>query len=252
MKRKTILSLSLGLLLFSGQFVANVSASADSLQGFVSVIRVGEVYHANTYLGPDLVYESVTFTFDGVSTISKSGSFAATKPGVLTVEYDYHYSSDTHTSIAKGKSEVRILPEAVSQATALYRLYNPNTGEHFYTKGVYERDSLVKAGWRNEGVAEQAPVIDTSAPVYRLYNPNSGLHHYTTGQYEKDYLVSLGWRSEGIGWYSNSDSSAGIPLYRVYNPNSGQHLYTVGMLERDHLVSLGWQYEKIAWYGLMD
>ncbi|MDO4404607.1 MAG: leucine-rich repeat domain-containing protein [Atopobiaceae bacterium] len=35
----------------------------------------------------------------------------------------------------------------------MYRLYNPNSGEHFYTASEKERDSVVAAGWKYEGKA---------------------------------------------------------------------------------------------------
>ena len=45
-----------------------------------------------------------------------------------------------------------------NQGTALYRLYNPNAtgaqeaGGHHYTKDVNEKNSLIAAGWRDEGI----------------------------------------------------------------------------------------------------
>ncbi len=131
----------------------------------------------------------------------------------------------------------------------MYRLYNPNSGEHFYTADASERDHIVSVGWRYEGEAWTAPQY-SGTPVYRLYNPNAGDHHYTTDASEKDYLVSVGWRYEGIGWYS-ADSQT-TPLYRLYNPNAiaGAHHYTVNYNEATYLQSLGWRYEGLAWYGM--
>ena len=133
--------------------------------------------------------------------------------------------------------------------TPMYRLYNPNSGEHFYTANETERDTLSGLGWKYEGVAWNAP-DSSDTPVYRLYNPNAGDHHYTTSEKEKDNLVSLGWKDEGIGWYSTG--SDGQALLRLYNPNAtgaGAHHYTTSETEKDNLVSLGWKYEGIAWYG---
>ena len=65
----------------------------------------------------------------------------------------------------------------------MYRLYNPNSGEHFYTSNKAERNHLANIGWKYEGGAWLAP--STGDPVYRLYNPNSGDHHYTTNPEEK-------------------------------------------------------------------
>ena len=130
----------------------------------------------------------------------------------------------------------------------MHRLYNPNSGEHFYTASDHERDHLVSVGWRSEGEGWVAPA-KSSTPVYRLYNPNAGDHHYTMSKGERDWLVGKGWRYEGIGWYS-SDAKA-VPLYRQYNPNArtGSHNFTTSRGEQAVLVSRGWRAEGTAWYG---
>lgn len=35
----------------------------------------------------------------------------------------------------------------------MYRLYNPNSGEHFYTASDEERWHLIDVGWNDEGTA---------------------------------------------------------------------------------------------------
>ena len=135
-------------------------------------------------------------------------------------------------------------------AQAMWRLYNPYTGEHFYTASGSERDGLVAAGWESEGEGWKAPET-SKTPVYRLYNPYApgGDHHYTMSAAERDSLVEAGWRYEGVGWYS--DDGMSVPLYRQYNPYAatGSHNYTASAEERDSLVSLGWRDEGGAWYG---
>lgn len=156
-----------------------------------------------------------------------------------TSEYSRYVISETNSSS--------------SQAVSMYRLYNPNSGEHFYTADVNERASVAKAGWNDEGYAWTAPV-ESNAPVFRLYSGTD--HHYTTDSAERDYLQQVGWSYEGIGWYS--DDAKGVPLYRQYNPNvdpgassnnSGSHNYTTSKDENDYLVSIGWHGEGIGWYG---
>lgn len=139
--------------------------------------------------------------------------------------------------------------EVGGNPTTMHRLYNPNSGEHFYTSNNGEKDELVRVGWRYEGVGWKAPAWSTR-PVYRLYNPNAGDHHYTMNKGERDNLLRVGWRDEGVGWYSTDKS--GTPLYRQYNPNawSGSHNYTKSKHENDSLVRIGWRAEGIAWYGL--
>lgn len=140
-----------------------------------------------------------------------------------------------------------IEPTPPSGATAMHRLYNPNNGEHFYTKNTYEKNSLVNVGWLYEGIGWNSP--NSGTPVYRLYNENAGDHHYTLNTNERDMLKSKGWKYEGIGWYS--DTKQAVPLYRAYNPNAkaGSHNYTVNYYEQKNLIKNGWLDEGIAWYG---
>jgi anti-sigma28 factor (negative regulator of flagellin synthesis) len=132
---------------------------------------------------------------------------------------------------------------------SMARLYNPNSGEHFYTADPDEKDNLVGLGWQDEGTGWVAPAT-SNTPVYRLYNGNAGEHHYTTSAEERDALVEAGWTDEGIGWYSVDNG--GVAVYREYNPNelANNHNYTADKTEHDKLVELGWKDEGIAWYGL--
>ena len=131
----------------------------------------------------------------------------------------------------------------------MYRLYNPNSGEHFYTGDNKEKTNLVNAGWRDEGIGWIAPAT-SNAPVYRLYNPNAGDHHYTIDAKEQNNLKNAGWNDEGIGWYS--DDKKTVPLYREYNPNAvtGTHNYTADKGEHNDLVAVGWKDEGIGWYAI--
>lgn len=140
------------------------------------------------------------------------------------------------------------LPVRAADDTAMYRLYNPNSGEHFYTAASAEKEHLTELGWRDEGIGWYAPVKSTQ-PVYRLYNRNGGEHHYTMNAGEKKKLVSLGWEDEGIGWYSDEEKH--VPVYRQYNPNerANNHNYTCSEAEKKNLVSLGWHDEGTGWYG---
>ena len=131
----------------------------------------------------------------------------------------------------------------------MYRLYNPNSGEHFYTANTAEKNDLVKAGWNYEGIGWTAPV-SSKIPVYRLYNANGGEHHYTTDVAERDMLVDAGWSDEGIGWYS--DDFHKVPIYRDYNPNAfaNNHNYTADWNEHLVLMDAGWRDEGVGWFGM--
>lgn len=138
---------------------------------------------------------------------------------------------------------------SVIQAVPMYRVYNSNSGEHFYTGNVKEKNHLVSLGWKDEGIGWKAPKT-SNTPVYRLYNKRGGEHHYTMKMEERDNLIRSGWKDEGIGWWS--DDSYTVPVYRQYNLNAfaNNHNYTTNAKEKDHLIRLGWRDEKIGWYGV--
>lgn len=130
----------------------------------------------------------------------------------------------------------------------IFRLYNPNEGNHHYTQNLIEATNLQNIGWIYEGVGWVSP--DKGTPIYQLYNPNNGRHHYTSNSGERDNLVQVGWRSEGVAWQSGGS----IPVYRVYNPKAqgreDSHVYTTNTNERDNLIRLGWRSEGVAWYAV--
>lgn len=74
-------------------------------------------------------------------------------------------------------------------AVVMHRIYNPNSGEHFYTASSVERDQLVDVGWVYEGEGWVAPK-SSNTPVYRLYSGTD--HHYTTSLAERNELMG-GW-----------------------------------------------------------
>ena len=135
--------------------------------------------------------------------------------------------------------------EVFSNGVGVNRLYNPNSGEHFFTTSLSEAKYLSYVGWNPEGCEWKAP--NTGLPVYRVYNPNAGDHHYTSDRAEVETLIKAGWNDEGVAFYY--DKNAKSPLYRVYNPNaiSGAHHFTANKDEYDDLVSVGWRGEGIAW-----
>lgn len=157
------------------------------------------------------------------------------------------YGSDT------GNFGVRINDEKYStisswnmRTQSVFRLYNPNSGEHYYTAKGKEVYSLMSAGWIYENCAWFGN--DAGYNVYQLYNPNAGDHLFTMNENERTFLENSGWLYEGIAWGTDL---TGYPVYRLYNPNAttGSHLYTISEEEKDYLVSTGWQNDGIVFYG---
>lgn len=135
--------------------------------------------------------------------------------------------------------------------SAVYRLYNAQSGEHLYTMDANERNVLtIRHDWSYEGISwNDAGSATGGAPVYRVYNPASGEHHYTTDANERAVLVSVQhWKDEGVAWYS--DPGRTVPVYRLYHRGYGVggHMYTKDAHERDVLKTSGWNDEGIGWY----
>ena len=198
----------------------------------------------------DTFYYTGTKKEPGV--VVKYNNKTLTRNKDYVVSYKNNVEVGTATATVKGRGlykgtiskTFKILP-----SKAVYRLYNPNSGEHFYTLSEAEKNNLVSVGWNYEGIGWYTS--GEGDPVYRVYNKNAGDHHYTLSAAEKDHLVEVGWNYEGIAWYSPKEKLQ--PLYRVYNPNctgAGSHHYTVSAAEKDNLVNVGWKDEGIGWYGV--
>ena len=83
----------------------------------------------------------------------------------------------------------------------LYRYWNCNIGDHFYTTNWNELGPG-KNGWVLEGIqcyVYPKQVVGT-VPLYRYWNPNIGDHFYTTNWSELG-SGKYGWRYEGIQCY---------------------------------------------------
>ena len=131
---------------------------------------------------------------------------------------------------------------------SMYRLYDPFSGEHFYTGSMEERQMLEANGWKYEGVGFTFP-YSSGKPVYRLYDRNQTHEHlYTMDEEEKDALIAAGWEFEGIAF--NSCPREEVPQYRLRNPNTtcGAYHFTASEEERDTLIAAGWIYEGIGFY----
>ena len=178
---------------------------------------------------------------------AKRELLAQTKVDIVAAPTHVYSSESDATCNSCGR--VRKTDLSGVKTTPMYRLYNPFTGEHFYTGSTEERDTLSAIGWKYEGVAWNAPVSG-GTPVHRVCNPNSGDHHFTTSMSEVLMLLNAGWQYENICW--NSAFSDAIPQYRMWNKNAdlGSHHYTSSTEERQILVDAGWIYEGIGWYGM--
>lgn len=229
-----------------GYGMVNASAAIDGINERIECAAASVSSESVTYTGEPCEPAVTVTAFDGTQL----------QEGVdYTVAYSDNVNAGTATVTISGMGSYKgstTVEFTISYAqSVMHRLYNPNTGEHFYTASALERDEVVEAGWSYEGVGWVAPTLSPT-PVYRLYNPNAGDHHYTTSASERDALIRAGWSYEGIGWYGSDEGD--VAVLRQYNPNAiaGAHNFTTSQSENDMLVKAGWRAEGIAWYALAE
>ena len=238
---------------YSGQYteinynyLTNVSMDGDSYCGVN-----GGIAEFDISFDFKVTFWGTTYSAAGFKLIS-GGTWTSSNPSVASVAPD-----GTVTGGSVGTATISFNCGSISLSKSIsivngqpmYRLYNRNSGEHFYTANYAERTTLIDLGWNDEGIGWIAP-FESSTPIYRLYNPYGGEHHYTASMSERDALIAAGWNYEAIGWYS--DDAQTVPLYRQYNPNAyaNNHNYTTSINENNSLVSIGWRAEGIGWYGI--
>ena len=141
------------------------------------------------------------------ATITADGKLTAKQVGQVTIvaKLDSNPKISVQLPITVQQGPVTDIEDGNPGAPGtkiMFRLYNPNSGEHFYTASVVERDHLISVGWNDEGIGWYSDDAQ-AVPLYRQYNPNAiaGSHNYTTSTVERDHLISVGWNDEGIGWY---------------------------------------------------
>lgn len=189
--------------------------------------------------------------------VEEDGTYHALKAGIATIWYTYTYTQETIDRVSKKYPEFKDMPTIdvihsmsvyISDLPYVFRLYNPNSGEHFYTTSKKERQYLIEKGWNAEHYNWLASK-DEANPVYRLYNPNEGDHLFTIDANEYEKLPESGWIQEGVAWYTLPIGET--PVYRQYNPFAkvGSHNLTTNKKEAQHLISLGWKDEGVAWYA---
>ncbi|MCB2187323.1 MAG: VCBS repeat-containing protein [Deltaproteobacteria bacterium] len=140
--------------------------------------------------------------------------------------------------------------EQAPGTVALHRLYNPNSGRHYYTKNNGERDALVAAGWnfeRDEGyiftAADVAPA-DT-VEVFRLYHPTIGTHLYTKNAFEAAWVVTNlpPWEQQtSLGWaYNSLTVGARVAAENTVSPDSSLLRAAAGQMGVDLASLAAWQ-----------
>ena len=141
---------------------------------------------------------------------------------------------------------------------AVFRFYNRETGTHFYTINVAERDRVIGAypQFAYEGglFAAFAEGAAGSVPVFRFYNTSTGTHFYTTSVSERDGVLAYypHFAYEGAAYHAMPVEGADgrVAVFRFFNRKTGAHFYTASAVERDKVVATypHFVYEGVAFH----
>ena len=120
--------------------------------------------------------------------------------------------------------------EDESDRIPLYRQYNPNekTGTHNYTKDISENDTLVKAGWKAEGIAWYGYSTDTKEINFENALVDTATKTYSGKQQTPSArVVGLKANTDYVVIYGeNKDAGTGTILIAGIGNYTGSKTYT--------------------------
>jgi hypothetical protein len=245
----------------SGGFAASIPTTVDKFFDPKCVlIHVSKAYEAGEVRG---VYVHLggpirqAFYLASRNSSPEARGYSENNPWGTKPANPYSANSESATRYSgRGTLNVtfkqRIRSGRVANQIPLWRLYQANSGDHFYTTYAEERDKAIQDfGYVSEGIAcHVLPVGDGAGfPLYRLYNNMSNDHFYTTSAAEHDKAIQdYGYVSEGVACHVLPvGDDASVPLYRLFSSMSSDHFYTTSAAERDNAVqNCGYVSEGIA------
>lgn len=158
---------------------------------------------------------------------------------------------ETSLTVSYSSQSVSSFDQA-ADLPVVFRLYQPASGNHFYTMSSIEATQALRLGYVEEGVPfanEQSrpALID----VFRFYDAEIGDHFYTTSTEERDAVMARlsNYRYEGSAFQvAASDDLGTAPIHRFFSAETGDHLYSANPFEG---LASGYVYEGIAWYAAL-
>lgn len=127
-----------------------------------------------------------------------------------------------------------------SDQNNVFRFYDTNTGDHFYTSNAYEKASIIAKipSFQYEGAQWSTPdKSDSTIDVFRFYDTSHGTHFYTTSANERDIIVNTipNYHYEGVAFQAyasaNTAGSDSLTLERFYNTATGNHHFSASAAE---------------------
>lgn len=146
----------------------------------------------------------------------------------------------------------------------VYRFFNSQSGAHFFTASLEERNLIIStyqvAQWKYEDAAYIAypTQIAGTVPLYRFWSNDYQGHFFTTSLDERNYVMSHydtnTWNYEGIAFYVfpiNYTGPGTNPVARFWSNDYHQHFYTASADEATYIKNTypthEWAYELDDW-----
>lgn len=162
-------------------------------------------------------------------------------------------SSDLNLMIETAANQLSTaLSDLAGPEGAVYRFYNSESGAHFFTTSVEERDDIA-ANLPHMTLEGPTFITDASSgtgtALHRFYNTVTDAHFFTTSEDEKDYVEASfpQFSYEGVAMYvyTQETGSNDQGVFRLYNEETGTHLFTASQAEADTVQNiLGWKLER--------
>jgi|GEM_PF-3343122 len=155
-----------------------------------------------------------------------------------------------------GKTTGNVVSDSTSEFVPLYRLWNSNSGDYFYTTKESEKTKAIGLGYVDEGSLGYVFTnqVSGTVPLYRFWSSSMEDHFYTTKESEKTKVMGLGFAYEGIvGYVYSASGSDRDAIYRFWNSQLSNHFYTTSSseklkLEQPEYITAGWVYEGVEGY----
>ncbi|MEM7760525.1 MAG: DVUA0089 family protein, partial [Cyanobacteria bacterium P01_A01_bin.40] len=194
-------------------------------------------------LDPDTYFVGISGSNNTNYDPNEAGTGTAGDTGSYTLEFNYRNSETNDLLINNDDLNLNPDNEVVAE-TKVHRFLSLETGIHFYTASIPERDFVQNNlnNYRYEGASfgGAAEAEQGAKPVFRLFNTSTGGHFYTMSEEERDLVLDNlpTYNYEGIAYYGyESDRPGATPLYRLYNTKTDAHFYTSSLAERDGILT---------------
>ncbi len=256
-----------GTYAFTISYSDNVAVNVATLgNGNVTVTGPNSFIQTAAFVSVDTNSNGTPRTATYQITVPNGTGWTTTDNGTYTVTMNANQVQDIGgNAVTAGTLGTFSVGIGTGGAERMYRLYDPNNGDHLYTTVSTEVTSAKASGYTDEtpgnpGWGVYPTQLPGTLPVHRVFLATLGLHYYTLNDTERDNLVNGGWVSQGDVGYLYPPTTTSPPagttqVYHLYIQTTingtleGDHFFTSNQSEYNTLVGLGWARQTSLGFG---